>query len=112
MKRAWLSSVVLAVGLGCARHVWIGRDPKQFIGPAGTTLRCPAGGGACTTDPVVDAARWNQSRTARYQLPQCPAGIEGILIENADCPEPNVVVQCVEPGPDGLGTMLPDGGVR
>lgn len=69
-------------------------------GASGPLQRCPMDNGACAADPNQDASRFNNSGTRNFTLPNCPNGIDSILIEGGN----TAVVQCAAPSPSSGGT--------
>ena len=92
----WTFPFILLVPLltACAANVVVQRRPGQDTGPQGPFLRCEPGQRACQEDRTYDSARFNQSDTTFFSLPDCPHGVMRILVENAGKKDAVVIAQC------------------
>jgi hypothetical protein len=95
----WAAAVMLA---GCASHVVLERLPVDQTGRLGPLQNCPVGQGACVASPNQDESVFRLSGSTYFALPQCPHGIDRLVIEDADSSEPTVLVQCAAEGQEGI----------
>jgi hypothetical protein len=125
---AWLRSrmrscrnvarLVVAAALlsACATNVVLRRSPDVDTGALGPFQRCDAPEKPCGTDPVQDSSRFNAANTTYFRLPNCPYGIEEILVQNSGSSNAVAVVQCAAPpeapprADGGIPTTAPGGG--
>jgi hypothetical protein len=92
---------------GCASHFVMSRTPGAYDGTLGPMKRCPVGQGPCTDDPSYDSSKFNPSNASLYALPNCPFGIQALVV-----PEPgssDALVQCA--APPQQAPRQPDGGI-
>jgi hypothetical protein len=113
-----VASLVASAALlsACATNVVLRRTPDTDTGALGPMQRCDAPEKHCGPDPVQDSSRFNAANTTYITLPNCPFGIEEILIQNAGSSNAGAVVQCAAPpqappsADGGIPTTAPGGG--
>jgi hypothetical protein len=100
----------------CAANLVIRARPDADTGALGPLQRCEAGETPCATDPQQDTSLFNAADATHLSLPNCPFGIQEILVQNPGSSHPVALVQCSGPhqapaGADGgIPTMRPGGG--
>jgi hypothetical protein len=100
----------------CASNVVLRRPPDADTGTLGPFQRCGASEQPCAVDPVQDSSRFNAAHTTYFRLPNCPYGIEEILLQNAGSSTAAAIVQCAAPpqtppsADGGIPTTAPGGG--
>ncbi len=66
-------------------------------GAMGPLQRCEIHESPCATDPSQDESRFNPTNASFVSLPNCPNGIDRILVQNASTANPVAIVQCAAP---------------
>jgi hypothetical protein len=106
----------LALLCACSANVVLRRRPATDTGALGPFQRCEAVEKPCAGDPTYDSSRFNAANTTFLSLPECPFGIQEILVQDAGSADAVAIVRCAAPpiaapAPStGLPTTAPGGG--
>jgi hypothetical protein len=88
---------VCAVSLsacGLTHNVVVRKRPGADTGAVGALQRCDPGEMPCTIDPNGDTSRFNDSHTTFFSFPDCPFGIEQLLIHDSGSSSAVLIAQC------------------
>jgi hypothetical protein len=107
LVRATLGVLAVLALAGCESHVVLSRPPGAYTGALGPMKRCPSGQGACTDDANYDSSKFNPPNATFYALPNCPYGIQSLVVPAAGTSD--ALVQCA--GPPQQAPAQPDGGI-
>ena len=105
----WLACAAFALAAcGPAQVLLRQRPGTGHVGTLGPVQRCQPGEVPCATSDIQDlTAQSNLSGTTRFSLPLCAHGVDSILVQNVNTPNPTALVQCSAEAPASSGGGLP-----
>ena len=93
--------------LACTSNVVLRRAPATDTGTLGPMQRCDAPEKPCVVDPQQDTSLFNAAHTTYLTLPNCPYGIEQILIQNSGSSNVDALVECASRSEPTEGGKIP-----